>query len=141
MELPARLFEFLRRGAAGLLVTAGEDGSPHTAFTWIGAPEPVRVRVVVDEGSTTLANLKANPRVAAQVIGPERLVYLVKGKAALARGERAMPAGLKIVLADLTIDEVKDQSWSPVTVMPLRYVWIHSEMIAAEQAVFRMLTE
>jgi len=141
VELPAQLFEFLHHGAAGLLVTVGGDGWPHTAFTWIGAPDPLRVRVVVDEGSTTLANLNANPRVGAQVIGPDRLVYLVKGRAALAPDERKMPAGLKIVLADLIVGEVKDQNWSPVTVMPLRYVWTKPEMIAAEQAVFRMLTE
>lgn len=141
MELPAQLFEFLHHGAAGLLVTVGVDGWPHTAFTWIGAPDPLRVRVVIDEGSTTLANLNVNPRVAAQVIGPDELVYLVKGRAALAPDERKMPAGLKIVLADLIVGEVKDQSWSPVTVMPLQYVWAKPEMIAAEQAVFRMLTE
>ncbi len=141
MELPARLFEFLHHGATGLLLTVGRDGWPHTAFTWIGAPDPMRVRLVVDEGSTTLGNLKANPRVGAQIIGPDRLVYLVKGKAAPFPDERTMPAGLKIVLADMNVEEVKDQNWSPVTVTPLRYEWTKPQMIAAEQAVLRMLTE
>ncbi|MGH2405060.1 MAG: hypothetical protein ACRDGN_11420, partial [bacterium] len=123
MELPPPLFEFLHQGAAGLLVTVGADGWPHTAFTWIGAPDPARVRVVIDEGSTTLANVNASLRGAAQVIGPDSLLYLVKGSIALARNERKMPAGLRIVLADLSPSEVKDQGWAPVTVMPLRYVW------------------
>lgn len=141
MELPAPLFEFLHQGATGLLLTVGGDGWPHTAFTWIGAPDPMTVRLVIDEGSTTLGNLKANPRVATQVIGPDRLVYLVKGKAALVPNERKMPAGLKIVLADMIVEDVKDQSWSPVTVTPLRYEWRKPEMVEAEQEVLKMLTE
>lgn len=141
MELPARLFEFLHRGAAGLLVTVGADGWAHTAFTWIGAPDRLKVRVAVDRGSTTLTNVIENRRIAAQVIGPDKLLYLVKGTAAAARDERAMPAGLNIVLADVIVEDVKDQSWSPVTVTPLRYEWTKPEMIAAEQAVLRMLTE
>jgi mRNA-degrading endonuclease HigB of HigAB toxin-antitoxin module len=138
--LPPRLFEFLHRGAQGLLITVGGDGWPHAAFTWIGSPEPARVRVVADEGSTTLANLTANAIAAAQVIGPDNLLYLVKGMASVSRGERKMPDGLKVVIAELAVREVKDQSWAVVSVTLLQYRWTKHAMIEMEQAVFRILT-
>ncbi len=141
MVLPPRLFQFLHRGAQGLLITVGVDGWPHAAFTWIGSPEPDRVRVIADEGSTTLANLRANPIAAAQVIGPDNLLYLVKGVASIANQERKMPEGLKVVLAELAVREVKDQSWSMVSVTPLQYLWTKPDMIEVEQAVLRILTE
>lgn len=140
MVLPPRLFQFLHHGAQGLLVTVGPDGWPHVAFSWIGSPEPARVRVIADEGSTTLANLMANAIAAAQVIGPDNLLYLVKGVASLPHGERKMPDGLRVVLAELAVREVKDQSWSPVEVAPLRYLWREPHMIEVERAVFRILT-
>lgn len=141
MSLPPRLFEVLHRGTQGLLVTVGRDGWPHVAFSWIGSPNPAKVRLIADEGSTTLANLLKNPQTAAQVIGPNNLLYLVKGTASVAEDERKMPAGLKVVLVDMTVREVKDQSWSAVSVSPMRYVWTTPGMAEAEQAMLRILTE
>lgn len=140
MDLPAKLFQYLHRGAPGLLLTVGADGWPHAAFTWIGAPDATRLRVIADLGSTTLSNLRANPAAAAQVIGPDNLLYLVKGTAGITREEHPMPEGLKVVLADLAVSEVKDQSWPAVTVTPLDYRWTAPQMAEAERAMFRMLT-
>ncbi len=141
MELPARLYRFLQRGAPGLLLTIGTDGWPHAAFTWIGAPAPTRVRVIADEGSTTLGNLQAHPSAAAQVIGPDDLLYLIKGTARLQpESQGTMPAGLKVVLAELAVDDVRDQHWGAVAVTPLAYRWKDVHMVDVEQAVLSMLT-
>jgi len=124
-----------------MLLTIGADGWPHAAFTWIGAPAPTRVRVIADEGSTTLNNLQAHPTAAAQVIGPDDLLYLIKGTARVqTETQGTMPAGLKVVLAELAVDDVRDQHWPAVAVTPLAYRWKDAHMVEVEQAVLRILT-
>lgn len=141
MELPPQLFRFLRQGAPGMLLTVDAGGWPHAAFTWIGAPDPARVRVIADEGSTTLGNLRARASAAAQVIGPEDLVYLIKGTARVrTESQGTMPAGLKVVLAELAVEDVRDQRWTAVAVSPLAYRWKDAHMVEVEQAVLRILT-
>ena len=123
-----------------MLLTIGADGWPHAAFTWIGAPAPTRVRVIADEGSTTLNNLQAHPTAAAQVIGPDDLLY-IKGTARVqTETQGTMPAGLKVVLAELAVDDVRDQHWPAVAVTPLAYRWKDAHMVEVEQAVLRILT-
>lgn len=124
-----------------MLLTIGADGWPHAAFTWIGAPAPTRVRVIADEGSTTLNNLQAHPTAAAQVIGPDDLLYLIKGTARVqTETQGTMPGGLKVVLAELAVEDVRDQHWPAVAVRPLAYHWKDAHMVEVEQAVLRILT-
>ncbi len=141
MELPDHLYRFLQRGAPGILLTIGADGWPHAAFSWIGAPDPTRVRVIADEGSTTLTNLHARAGAAVQVIGPDDLLCLIKGTARVrTESQGTMPAGLRVVLAELAVQDVKDQRWPAVAVAPLAYQWKIAHMVEVEQAVFSILT-
>ena len=124
-----------------MLLTIGADGWPHAAFTWIGAPDPTRVRVIADEGSTTLDNLRAHASAAAQVIGPDDLLYLIKGTARVQpESQGTMPAGLKVVRAELAVADIRDQHWGAVAVTPLGYRWKDAHMVEVEQAVLSILT-
>jgi hypothetical protein len=124
-----------------MLLTVGADGWPHAAFTWVGAPNPARLRVIADEGSTTLANLQARGSAAAQVMGPDDLLYLIKGTARVrTESQGTMPAGLKVVLAELAVEDVRDQRWAAVAVTPLGYRWKDAHMVEVERDVLRILT-
>ena len=85
--LPPRLAA-LEPGLAALLLTVGSDGSPHAAFTWVAmAPfawagsAPPELRIAVDSPSTRLENLHTHARGGLQIIGPDSLLFLVKGTA------------------------------------------------------------
>ena len=122
ISLPDRLSRLLAAGAPAVLITVGADGFGHAAMTWALAPTPDRVRFIADHGSTTLANLQRDGRAALQVIGRDDLVALIKGPARERRARvEAAPFGM--AMWELTVAEVKDQSWAPVAVSPLAYEW------------------
>jgi len=138
MALPERLYTVLAEGLAGLLVTVGADGCPHAAFTWAAAPTRERVRAIADWPGTTLANVQANPRVSVQIIGPDDLLFLLKGEARVT-GYHEISRQLRIAVVEVRVEQAKDQSWPTVCVAPLRYSWIDPGMAAAERAVLRAL--
>jgi len=140
MALPERLHSALAEGLAGLLVTVGPDGYPHAAFTWAAAPTREHVRAIADWPSTTLANVQANPRVSVQIIGPDELLFLLKG-AARVRGYHEISPQLRIAVVEMRVEHVKDQSWPVVRVAPLRYAWTDPGMAAVERAVLQVLKE
>src|SRR6516164_8337900 len=112
MEAADRLARRYRTGC-GLLLTVGPDGCPHAAFTWIGLGAGGRGRAVADSPSTSLTNVQANSRAALQIIGPDNLLFLLKGTATVAAYHEFSPA-LRFALLDVHITEVKDQSWPAV---------------------------
>lgn len=120
--LPDPLFHFLSRGAPAVLITVGADGWGHAVMTWAAAITPERVRFAADHGSTTLANLERDGKAALQVIGPERLLALLKGPAQILR-KRIAAAPFGMALWEMVLTEVKDQAWGDVTVSPLAFEW------------------
>lgn len=80
-DLPPVLLQILRQGCPALLLTVGPDGFPHTAFTWAVAVDTAHLRFAADHGSVTLTNLERESRAALQIIGPDNLIFLVKGAA------------------------------------------------------------
>jgi len=142
-ELPNALLDLLQVGCPALLLTAGEDGFPSTAYTWIVAVSPRTIRFGADDGSTSLANLQRETRASLQIIARGNLIYLIKGIVSQVKPQ-IEAAPFKIVMMALDIIEVKDQSWPGVTVHPLAYEWAtdrHEEMMAMEQAVYAELRE
>jgi hypothetical protein len=135
--LPDRLFRFLRDGAPAVLMTVGADGWGHGVMTWAAAIAREHVRFVVDHGSTTLTNLERDGKATLQVIGPERLLALLKGPARLLR-ERVSAAPFGMALWEMTLIQVKDQAWGDVAVSPLAFQWTGpraEEFRRIEQAV------
>jgi len=150
-ELPEKLLAWLHPGGPALLLTMGEDGFPNVAYTWAAAPDARRIRFGADHGSATLANLQRHGRAALQIaacappseVGPENLVFLVKGTTRMLR-ERIAAAPFRIALMEMVVTETKDQSWPGVIVAPLAYEWPADQreaMRAMEQAVYTELRE
>lgn len=121
-----------------MLLTVGDDGFPNTAYTWAVAPDARRVRFGADYGSRTLDNLKRNGKSALQIVGPEGVLFLVKGQSSMIK-EFIEAAPFRISMMEMSIAEVKDQSWAGVTVAPLCYHWPEqqrAERQAMEKTVF-----
>jgi Pyridoxamine 5'-phosphate oxidase len=142
-ELPEHLLNYLHAGAPCLLVTVGEDGFPHTAYTWALALDARRVRFGADLGSATLANLQRTGRAALQIIGANNLVFIVKGTTRQVK-ERMAATPLRIALMELVVVAVKDQAWPQAAVTPLAYEWqddLRAAMQAMERAVYAEMRE
>jgi len=120
--LPEPLFHLLQAGTPVVLVTVGLDSWGHAALTWAVAVARDRVRFAVDHGSTTLANLERDGKAALQVIGPGDTLALLKGPARMLR-PRILAAPFKMAMWEMSLAEVKDQSWAPVAVSPLAFDW------------------
>ncbi|MCL4294986.1 MAG: pyridoxamine 5'-phosphate oxidase family protein [Anaerolineae bacterium] len=137
-DLPPALLQILRQGCPALLLTVGTDGFPHTAFTWTVALDAAHLRFAADRGSVTLSNLERETRAALQIIGLDKLIFLVKGAARLVKPQ-IEAAPFSVAMMDLAVSEVKDQSWPGVSVQPLSYDWPPEQresMLAMEQAVY-----
>ena len=139
--LPDRLAGLLRTGAPAMVLSVGADGFAHAAMTWAVAPAPGIVRFIADHGGTTLANLTRDGKAALQIVGPDNLIALLKGPARERRA-RVEAAPFPMAMWEMTVAEVKDQSWGPVAVSPLTYEWRGPEAEALrriEQAVLAEL--
>lgn len=137
-ELPAGLLSYLRAGALGIVITVGEDEYPTDAFAWAIALDDKTVRFTVDHDSKTLANLERDGRAAVQIIGPDNLVFLVKGAARSVKADLdAVPMG--IALWEMDVVGARDQSWPGAAPLPLSVQWSGDEresMVKTEQDVF-----
>ncbi|HKV45735.1 MAG TPA: pyridoxamine 5'-phosphate oxidase family protein [bacterium] len=141
--LPDRLAVLLRTGTPAVLVTVGGDGWGHAAMTWAVATAPQHVRFAVDHGSTTLANLESDGKAALQIIGPDNILALIKGRARMRRA-RIAAAPFAMALWEIAVAEVKDQSWGSVVVAPLAYEWTGPQAATLrhiEQAVIAELRD
>ncbi len=140
-HLPEPLARYLQAGCPAILITRDEGGYPHTAFTWVAAPDDRRLRFGVDHGGTTLGNLERDGRAALQVAGPGNLVFLVKGSALKVK-DQIEATEIPMAMFEMEPLEARDQSWPPVTVAPLQYHWpaeLEKKMRTVEQAVYREL--
>lgn len=144
MIFPDRLFAFLSEGAPALVLSIDENGYAHTAMSWVVARDRSTIRFGGDIGSTTLANLEREQRASLQVIGPDNLIYLIKGPVEQIKA-RIEAAAFPIAMLQLRAVEVKDQAWPHVVrVTPLQYEWIgdtREEMASMEEAVLTELRE
>ena len=108
-------------------------------MTWSRAIAPDLVRFGVDIGSTTQANLERAGKATLQVIGKDNVLALIKGHARLLR-ER-MAAASFIGLWELSLTEVKDQTWTGVVVSPPVYEWTGPQAEALRQMEQAVLAE
>ena len=77
--LPNRLAQLLQRGTPAILATYGNDGWPNVVMTWAVFGDPCHVRFGVDLGSSTLANIQREGKASLQIIGPDDVLFLIKG--------------------------------------------------------------
>ena len=122
-ELPEKLQSYLAPGAAGVLVTAGDDGYASTSYTWVVALDDKRVRFIVDNGGTTQTNLERTGKAALHIIGPENLLYLVKGEAKKVKDRVAAAEPASIQLFEMEVMGARDQSWPGVSISAMHFEW------------------
>lgn len=137
--LVPRLSDYLRPGAPALMLTMGADGYPGSAYTWVVAMDDSRLRFGVDAGSSSLDNLRRCSLVSIQVIGPGDVSFLVKGEAHPVKERIDAAAPASVMLWEMAVVAVKDQSWPGVTSTALTYEWPAGQrqaMLKMEQAVY-----
>lgn len=137
-ELPADFLSYVHGGSLCIVITVGEDEYPTDAFAWAVALDDKKLRFTVDHDSKTLANLSRDGRAAVQIIGPDNLVYLVKGVSSLVKSDiDAAPMGIGIW--EMDVIGARDQSWPGAAPLPLTVQWSGEEresMVKTEQLVF-----
>lgn len=141
--VPERLGVYLQQGRPALLLTVDEEDYPHAAYTWVVARDTMCLRFIADQGSMTLDNLRREGRAAIQIVGPRRVLFLVKGVTRIIK-ERIEAAPFHMVMGEMQVLEARDQSFSGVSVSPLKYTWSgdrRKEMLVVEQAIFLELRE
>ena len=138
--MPDRLVNHLNPGAPALLLTAGSDGYPSSAYTWAVALNEKCVRFAVDAEGTALTNLNHSGLAGLHIIGPDNLAYLVKGSAKQVKEKiEAVSGGGEMSLWEMELIGVRDQSFPGVTPKPFTYEWPEDQkeaMEKMEQAVF-----
>ena len=141
-SLADRFLHFLQQGNPAILATYGSDGWPNAVVTWAAARDPHHVRFGVDLGTSTLANIEREGKASLQIIGPDNILFLIKGTThkVKARIETLPPPHLMCVM-EMTLHSVKDQSWPGVVVSPLSYQWVGGDAERMTAATSEMLVE
>jgi hypothetical protein len=137
--LPEKLFDYLRPGAPGLMLTAGADGYATSAYTWIVSIDNKRLRFAVDYGGSAMANLQRTGQASIQIIGPGDVSFLVKGKSRQIKDRIEAAAPTSIMMFEMDVMGAKDQSWPGVSTTALKYEWPTEQreaMLRMEQAVY-----
>lgn len=138
-NLPQKLVGYLRPGAPALLLTAGADGYASSAYTWVVAIDDKRLRFGVDDGGTAMANAQRTGLVSLQIIGPDDVSFLVKGKARQVKARIEAAAPNVIMLWEMDVMGARDQTWRGVKTTALMYEWPAEQreaMLCMEQAVY-----
>ena len=143
-EMPQRLLSYLSAGAPALLLTAGADGYPSSAYTWAVALGPKLVRFAVDREGTAFGNIQRSGLAGLHIIGPNDLAFLIKGTTRKLKDRIAAAAPAGLMLYEMQVIGARDQSFPGVTAKPFTYEWPadHREaMLRMEQAVFAEMRE
>lgn len=137
--LSAQALARLRRGVPALVLSADGGGWPHSSYTWAVAASAQCLRLAVDAGSTTGANLAAGGRGGLQVVGNSGLNLLICGTVRLLRARIAAAGPAAMELWELGVESVQDQSWPGVATSALAYRWPAEQRAALrrmERAVY-----
>ena len=120
-EHPEKFLSVLREGLPALLITVDQDGFPHTAFTFAAATLAQQVAFVVDDVSTTLANIERTGIASIQILAKDNQVYLLKGKVRISESRmKHSPVASRRAIIEL--HSVRNQAWAEIAVSPLTYI-------------------
>lgn len=138
-NLPEKLVGYLRPGAPALLLTSGADGYASSAYTWVVAIDDKHLRFGVDDGGTAMASAQRTGLVSLQIIGPDDVSFLVKGKARQVKSRIDAAAPNVIMLWEMEVMGARDQTWRGVKTTALMYQWPAEQreaMLKMEQDVY-----
>lgn len=106
-EMPPHLVQFLLGGQTCVVATIDEGGLPQTTLmTWVVARNPQTLTMAVDSRSRSIRNLRANGKVAVEVLGDD-LCYGLRGTAVIEK-ETMTSAPFPCALVAVKIEEVRD---------------------------------
>jgi len=131
--MPDQLVKHLNAGAPSLLLTAGSDGYPSSAYSWAVALNEKSVRFAVGAEGTAMVNLNHSGLAGLHIIGPNNLAYLVKGSAKQIKDRIEAMAGGEMSLWEMQVIGARDQSYPGVTPKPFTYEWPEDQKAAMEQ--------
>jgi len=119
-EMPPHLVQFLLGGQTCVIATVDEQGLPQTTLmTWVVARNPETLTIAVDTRSRALKALRANGRIAVEVLGDD-LCYGLRGTA-LVEKEQMQSAPFPCALVAVKLDEVRDHGAAGVRFVGPRY--------------------
>ena len=106
-DMPPHLVQFLLGGKTCVVATVDEQGLPQTTLmTWVVARNPQTLTMAVDTRSRALRALRANGRIAIEVLGDD-LCYGLRGTA-LVEKELMQSAPFPCALVAVKVDDVRD---------------------------------
>lgn len=105
--MPPHLVQFLVGGKTCVVATVDEQGLPQTTLmTWVVARNPQTLTIAVDTRSRALRALRANGRIAVEVLGDD-LCYGLRGTA-LVEKELMQSAPFPCALVAVKLEDVRD---------------------------------
>lgn len=106
-EMPPHLVQFLIGGTTCVVATVDEQGLPQTTLmTWVVARNPQTLTIAVDTRSRALRALRANGKIAVEVLGDD-LCYGLRGTA-LVEKELMQSAPFPCALVAVKLEDVRD---------------------------------
>jgi hypothetical protein len=133
-RLDDRALAVLAAGVPVLVLGSGASGDPHATYSWAIAVDAQHMRVAVDRGSRSSANLRRRGRAALMVVGSGGLNLLVAGRVRRLATLLQTAGSAPLEVWTLAVDRVDDQSWPGVATSALVYRWP-----AAQRAAMRRM--
>src|SRR2546428_12800438 len=139
-EMPPQVVHFLLGGQPLVVATADENGAPVTTLmTWAVARNPQTLTLAVDIRGRAMRNLRANAKVALEVLGDD-ICYGLRGTAVVEKELMQSPP-FPCALVAVRVEDVRDHSAAGVRFTGPRYSF-HGEKrhrTGVEDAVFAEL--
>ena len=139
-EMPPHLVQFLLGGQALVVATADENGEPVTTLmTWAVARNPQTLTLAVDIRGRAMRNLRANAKVAVEVLGDD-ICYGLRGTAVVEKELMQSPP-FPCALVAVRVEDVRDHSVAGVQFKGPSYAF-HAEKEhrrGVEDAIFAEL--
>jgi flavin reductase (DIM6/NTAB) family NADH-FMN oxidoreductase RutF len=138
-QLPARVVEYLRGHRVVYVATIDESGWPDAApISWVTAIDPRTIRLAVDSGVETVANVAANGRVILSLLGGAMSVS-IKGRGRIVK-ERMEAVAVPTSMIEVEVLEVKDDSfWGRPNDEGLVVPWSQRRQVASDIAILAEL--
>ena len=109
LEMPPQLVQFLLGGQPLVVATADENGAPVTTLmTWAVARNPQTLTLAVDIRGRAMRNLRANAKVAVEVLGDD-ICYGLRGTAVVEKELMQSPP-FPCAQVAVRVEDIRDHS-------------------------------
>jgi hypothetical protein len=109
-HLSPELFDYLQAQHPLVVITVGEDGGPRAdVVSWVLAVDDRTIRVVVGAQRPSVANVRANGRMALQILG-RALACEIRGTARIIK-ERCEAVRFPQTMIELRVDSVRENMY------------------------------